>query len=163
VLARPRLDSDVSTEPERVPRRIRLFVAAFLAVFVFCGAFGREAWPFTGWKLFSYLRYDHNLSLTVATVDPAGVETPIAFGDLPRAYGWAPNIMSGFPKLTPARQEAVCAAWASAVRARGEVVVAVRIYEEERYASRRDGNRGAAPFARTLRYTCGNGAVEVAT
>lgn len=140
-----------------------MFVAAFLALFVFCGVFGREAWPFTGWKLFSYLRYDHNVSLTVATVDVAGVETPIPFGELPRSYGWASNIVSGLPRLPPARQEAVCEAWASAVRARGVEVVAVRIYEVERYASRRDGKRGAAPVSRTLRYTCGNGAVEVAT
>src|SRR6478735_5308554 len=41
------------TPSERVPAWVRGFVALFLIAFLLCGVFAIEAWPLTGWKLFS--------------------------------------------------------------------------------------------------------------
>ena len=162
MLARPQVASETATEPDRVPRRTRAFVAIFLTVFIVCGLFGFEPWPFTGWKLFSALRTDRTAGWSAVTVDASGEEAGIPFGELPRGYHWATHILNEFPRLDQTRQEQVCAAWAAAVRARGAEVVALRIYRVERFTSHREGDLRAPETSRELRYTCGNGAVQVA-
>ncbi|HKZ75754.1 MAG TPA: hypothetical protein VJ259_03740 [Actinomycetota bacterium] len=43
---------------EDVPLRIRAVVAVFLSAFLVCGLAGVEAWPLSGFRLFSHLRTD---------------------------------------------------------------------------------------------------------
>jgi hypothetical protein len=145
---------------DRVSLRIRLFVGAFLAAFVVAGFFGIEAWPLTGWRLFSALRHDRTEGWSAVTVDSAGGETAIPFGALGAGFGWATNILTAFPKLPAARQAGICDAWAVAVRGRGGEVVAIRIYRIVRYVGDRSGDRGAPVASRTLRYTCAGGSVR---
>ena len=57
---------------ERPPRGIRVFVWIFLAAFMICGAAGIEAWPLTGFRLFSHLR-------TSARPGPGSLRTPPLF------------------------------------------------------------------------------------
>src|SRR5206468_2883631 len=42
--------------PDAVPRWAKWFVSLFLTAFVVCGVVGIEAWPLTGWRLFSHVR-----------------------------------------------------------------------------------------------------------
>jgi hypothetical protein len=135
------------------PAWTRRFVAAFLAVFVVCGVFGLEAWPLTGWRLFADARQPVQVVWQAVTVDAAGHEAPVAFGDLPAGFHGNVQVLKGFAGLAAAEQAAVCRAWADAVRARGGQVEAVRIYHTVTDVARRVGERGAPP-ARELRWTC---------
>jgi hypothetical protein len=134
-------------------RWARWFVGAYLAVFVVCGVAGVEAWPMTGWRLFADARQARQPGFQAVTVDGDGRETPIPFPRLPAGYRGDVQVLKGFAGLPPARQAAVCQAWAEAVRDRGGEVAEVRIYQTVTDVSRRAGDRGAPP-ARTRRFTC---------
>ena len=139
--------------PDQAPRWARWFVGAYLAVFVLCGVAGLEAWPLTGWRLFADARQARQPGLQAATVDADGRETPIPFRDLPAGFRGDVQVLKGFADLSPARQAAVCQAWAREVRARGGAVAEIRIYATVTDVSDRVGDR-AAPPTRTLRFTC---------
>jgi hypothetical protein len=128
-------------------------VAVFLAAFVVCGTFGLEAWPLTGWRLFADARQPVQAAWQAVTVDVAGRETPVPFGDLPAGFHGNVQVLKGFAGLPAGEQAAVCRAWADAVRDRGGQVEAVRVYRTVTDLSRRVGERGAPP-ARELRWTC---------
>ena len=140
-------------QPAPAPRWARWFVGAYLALFVLCGVAGLEAWPLTGWRLFADARPARQPGFQAVTVDGQGRETPIPFRDLPAGYHGDVQILKGFAALPPARQAAVCRAWAEAVRDRGGEVAEVRIYRTVTDVSRRVGDRGAPP-ERALRFTC---------
>jgi hypothetical protein len=142
------------TEVCRAPPTARAFVAVFLTAFVLCGVLGIEAWPLTGWRLFSNLRAQHQTSWQVVTFDRAGQERPLPYSRLPRRYRNFTLIMRDFPRLPATEQAAVCRTWADAVRQLGQDVVGVRIYQVERDLSRRE-DRLATATARRLRYVCG--------
>jgi hypothetical protein len=128
-------------------------VAVFLAAFVVCGTFGLEAWPLTGWRLFADARQPVQAAWQAVTVDVAGRETPVPFGDLPAGFHGNVQVLKGFAGLPAGEQAAVCRAWADAVRDRGGQVEAVRVYRTVTDLSRRVGKRGDPP-ARKLRWTC---------
>jgi hypothetical protein len=135
-------------------RAVRTFVAAFLAAFAVCGLFGIEAWPLTGWRLFSQLRTDHQVSWRAFAVDGRGYEEAIRFEDLPRAYRNFPLVMRTFASLSPREQVAACRAWLAAARREMTVVGAVRIYRVDWYLSYRRGSGDGPAPARKLLYTC---------
>ncbi len=144
---------------EQVPRWVRWFAGAFLALFLVCGVFGFEAWPLTGWRLFADARQARQPGFQAVTVDRDGRETPIPFRDLPAGYQGDVQVLKGFAGLAPGRQAAVCQAWAEAVRERGGEVAEIRIYQTVTDVSRRVGDRGVAP-SRTLRFTCRPGSPD---
>ena len=139
--------------PATPPAWARRYVAAFLAAFALCGLFGIEAWPLTGWRLFADARQAEQAGWQAAWVDPAGREQPVPFRELPAGFQGHVQVLQGFGALPPARQAAVCDAWATVLRERGEQVTAVRIYATRTDVAQRRGPR-AAPPARTLRWTC---------
>jgi hypothetical protein len=138
---------------DRAPRWARWFVGAYLAVFLVCGLVGLEAWPLTGWRLFADARQARQPGFQAVTVDRAGRETPVPFGDLPAGYQGNVQVLNGFAGLTGGDQAAVCQAWATAVRSRGGEVVEIRVYQTVTDVSARVGDRGTPP-QRTLRFTC---------
>jgi hypothetical protein len=135
-------------------RPVRAFVGAFLAAFAVCGFFGIEAWPFTGWRLFSHIRTDHQVSWRAMVVDAQGHEGPVRFGDLPRAYRNFPLVMRTFISLPHHEQAAACRAWLTAARRETSGVGAMRIYRVDWYLSHRHASRDGPPPAQTLLYTC---------
>jgi hypothetical protein len=143
---------------ERVPPRTRAFVGVFLAVFVVCGFLNLDAWPLTGWRLFSHLRQDHQVGWQAYAVDAAGRETPIAFARLGPAYQGSSLILREFASLPEPRQLQLCDTWGQAVRLAGRQVLAVRVYRVEWDESRSRGRRERAP-SRTAAYECRGGSV----
>jgi len=137
----------------RVPAWARRFVAVYLAAFLVCGLLGFEAWPLTGWRLFSDARQARQSGWQAVTVDGAGRETPLPFRDLPAGFQGDVQVLKGFPDLSPGERAAVCLAWADAVDQRHGRVEAVRVYRTETDLSHRVGERGAPPD-RTLYWTC---------
>jgi hypothetical protein len=143
----------------RAPRFARPFVAAFLAAIVICAIATIEAWPLTGWRLFSHLRIDRQVSWSAAAVDSAGREHPYPLGALPQGYRGFVFLMRGFAARPPAEQAELCEAWREGtVEQLGFEVRAVRIYELRWRLSDREGDR-ARRADRALRYTCRPGGV----
>ncbi|MEX2557668.1 MAG: hypothetical protein WEB06_18815 [Actinomycetota bacterium] len=157
----PVLPEGASAGEERVPARIRAFVWLFLAAFALCGFAKIEAWPLTGWRLFSELRNERTSSWRAMRVSASGAETRFSFGDLPAGYHWGANILSGFATRPAAEQTAACDAWAEAARSLGLDVAAIRIYRLERLVSDRVGHRGAPEETATLVFSCGNGGIRI--
>src|SRR5436189_1513657 len=71
--------------PERVPAWTRGFVAVYLIAFLVCGVFAIEAWPLTGWRLFSHPRRANLYGWRAFTFDARGHQTKIDFARFPRA------------------------------------------------------------------------------
>jgi hypothetical protein len=156
---RARSDRDAAPAPSggRVPSWTRVFVFGYLAAVVICGVFVIEAWPLTGFRLFSHLRYPRQLAWQAATVDRSGRETIIYFGAFPRTYRHLPLIMRTYGALPQARQEAICQAWAAEVRRHGHEVTGVRIYRTVVDLRRHHNRRHRPPARRLLRFTCADG------
>ncbi|HEX7277908.1 MAG TPA: hypothetical protein VF244_11080 [Acidimicrobiales bacterium] len=86
----------------------RAFVAVFLTAFVACGLLQVEAWPLSGFQLFSRLRTDQVESWQVTAVTADGAETPIQSAHKGRLH-----VLKGFGDLAPDGRQAVCRVWAS--------------------------------------------------
>lgn len=141
-----------------MPPATRVFVYGFLAVFLVSGIAGVEAWPLTGWKLFSGVRSQHQVVWEAVTVDRSGREHPVPFSALPRGYRGAPHLFSAYRRFPPDRVEESCRSLADAVRRRRRAdVAAVRVYRRARRLSLEagpGGRPGAVAGPRTLSYEC---------
>jgi hypothetical protein len=147
----------IEPRPEELPpRRVRTFVAVFLGAFVLCGLLGLELWPLTGWRLFSQLRTDHQVTWQAAAVGAEG-ETQIRFAELPRAYRNFPLVMRTYSALPRAAQVEACRLWLEAARGSIPAATELRIYRVDWYLSYRHGSRDGPPPRRTLLMTCSSG------
>lgn len=147
--------TEAEQRTEDTPSRpLRAFIAAFLSAFAVCGFFGIEAWPLTGWRLFSQLRTDHQVSWRAVAVDVRGHEKPIRFDELPRGYRNFSLVMRTFTSLSSHEQAAACRAWLVAARRERTDVGTVRVYRVDWYLSHRHGSGEGPPPARTLLFTC---------
>ncbi len=140
--------------PERPPAAIRAFVWVFLAAYLLCGALGIEAWPLTGWRLFSSLRTEHQAAWSAVSVDPAGHELRFPLSSATPADRGSALLLNRFSSLAPERRAAACRAWVAEARSLGRTVVAVRIYRLAWDLLPRANGLPASPPARMLRYTC---------
>lgn len=92
-----------------------------------CALTSTEAWPLSGWKLFSQVRRaDQGGWAATAVVD--GAEQPLPFARLPRAYHGAEHLLAEFPRMSPGRRAEVCGAWADAVDTLGPRPTEIRVY-----------------------------------
>jgi hypothetical protein len=140
----------VDEQAHGVPRRTRALVYAFLGVFAVTGFAHLEAWPFTGFRLFSELRTSERETWVVVAVDRHGGEARVDLSDLPVGSRGSAKLIDGFDDLSPSERDAVCDAWVEPRRARGDRVTEVRVY------ARVDSVRPDGPPAtRMLAYTCG--------
>ena len=153
----PERTRPVSGAGERVSPLVRGFVAAVLVAFLVCGILVIEAWPLTGWKLFSHLRHAQRGGWQVFTIDPAGRQTRVNFATFPRSDRHLSLIMRDYPRRSRAAQEAVCQAWAGRVRSQGRQVAGVRIYRTVVDLHGHRGQRRPPPPRRRLAYLCADG------
>ena len=103
-------------EPASVPTGARWFVRVFLAAFFICAVFRIEAWPLTGFRLFSSLRTSTGTTWVADTVGADGTETRLWFSDLPRPYQGFHLVTLGFRRLPASQQRAMCTAWLDEAR-----------------------------------------------
>ena len=143
--------------PERVGPFTRGFVAVYLIAFLICGVFAIEAWPLTGWRLFSHPRRADLYGWRAFTFDSRGHQTKIDFARFPRADRHLPLIMQTYGRLSPRRKDAVCQAWAHRVRSFGIDVAGVRIYRSHVNLRRHRYHRHAPPARLTPFYVCADG------
>jgi hypothetical protein len=144
-----------SAANEEVPLRIRVFVAVFLSAFLLCGLTGVEAWPLSGFRLFSHLRTEDHVGWTATSEDRVGQETPIPFHFLPEAYRGFGFVARELPGMSAVDRLATCRAWAEAVRERfGREVVAIHVYRSDVSLLPREGTRSSGTTERRLVTTC---------
>ena len=133
-------------------RRVRrLLTWTLVATVGACGLTGLEAWPLTGWRLFSSRRQPVVLRHEARVVTATG-EAAVPFGALPHGYSGSGPLLDRMAGQAVAAREPACAAWAAAIaRALGTPVAELRVYVVE--DDLRDGNRRD-----TLAWTCGRAA-----
>lgn len=131
----------------------KLLVTAFLAAFIYCGVRGVEAWPLTGFRLFSRLRTDEQTSWLATYVDAQGAERDVPFERMSRAYSGFVHILADFPRLTSGERGLVCDAWRAGILELGVEAREMRIYRVEWRLSERRGLR-AIPPRRSLLHVC---------
>lgn len=137
------------------PWPARLFVIGFTLAITICGAFSIEAWPLTGWRLFSHERRQITTSWEATSVDALNTETPIPFDRFDKADQHFINVMSGYRRLSPGKQEATCQAWARLVREHGgSTAGGLRLYATTRDMRRHVGRDEPVAATRKLRWTC---------
>ncbi|MBI4261422.1 MAG: hypothetical protein HY658_12750 [Actinobacteria bacterium] len=150
-------DPVTGSPPHDAPRWARPFVAVFLALFVVTGLLGIEAWPLTGWRLFAAERTARQVGYRATVVRDDGAEAPLSFGRLGPAFRGSTLALARFPEMPAAEREAVCSAWAGALRARGRSVREIRVYRESWDVTIRDGPRAAPPATTDLVAVCARG------
>lgn len=99
-----------SDEPITAPASARRFVAVLLALLLVPGVIGFDAWPLTGWRLFSADRGDRQTRWEISTVATDGSLAPFDLDELPIAYRNAEWILAELPDADDARREEVCQA-----------------------------------------------------
>ena len=108
--------------------RRRWFVGVFLGLFVVAALAEVNAWPLTGWRLFSQVRGPTQPGWQAVVVGPTGEESPVPFGRLPRGFRGGLHVLQDFPSMSPRERLGVCRAWADGARDVGVPVVALRVY-----------------------------------
>ena len=137
-----------------VPRASRWFVRAFLGAFFVCAIFRLEAWPLTGFRIFSTPRHEIQRSWVVDTVGPNGTASTLWFDDLPRGDQDLYLLMPGFPRLPAAKERSICEAWLSGARSIRPRAVTLRIYRVQRPLLPLPDGRPRPLLSRTIEYAC---------
>jgi len=128
-----------------VRRRLTWALVAAVAV---GGLTGIEAWPLTGWRLFSERRQPVVKRFEARVVAPDGAERPVPFPRLPHSYSGSSPVLARMARERPDQREPACRAWAEATtRITGTPVAEVRVYEV--VEDLRDGSGQAS-----LAWTC---------
>jgi hypothetical protein len=104
-----------SPERDEAPRSARIFVAVLFALLLVPGVVGFDAWPLTGWRLFSLSRDADQTRWVLEAVDGGGERRVVSLEELPLGYRHAEWPMAELPGASVARREAVCAALRDAV------------------------------------------------
>jgi hypothetical protein len=124
---------------DAVPRRARWFVGVLLLVMAVPGVIGFEAWPLTGWRLFSLARDDSQTAWVLDAVDDRGDTQAVELEQLPLRYRHAEWPMAELPDASTARREAVCQALLGAVVDLEPETVALSITRDRQRLDERDG------------------------
>lgn len=90
-----------------------------LAAFLICGVFGVEAWPLSGFRLFSAPRGSTSTGWRLVAVGPDGLERSVSVWRLGAAYRGFGFVAQTFGDLSPADQAATCEAWLRATGSLG--------------------------------------------
>ena len=101
---------DAVAEPDEAPRSARVLVAILFVLLLVPGLIGFDAWPLTGWRLFSLSRGPEQTRWVIEAVDGAGSHRVVSLEELPLRYRHAEWPMSELPGASDARRDAVCEA-----------------------------------------------------
>jgi hypothetical protein len=134
-------------------RGTRLFIGGFLALFLVSGAIGVEAWPLTGWSMYSRLRHGEGWSWQVLAVGPDGAERAVDLQRLPAAYHGVPYFLGGFAGRPPAEKDSACRALGAAARTQYPGTVGVAV-DRVRYRIRPAADDAPDPGGRVRNHEC---------
>lgn len=112
-------------------RRARFVTYGVISSIVICCLLGLEWWPLSGFRLFSAIRTEDQISWEMTTVNRNGAETPVNLADLPVSYWGAHHVIPELPTRSTQDQQAAVLAWLDGAHVTTGEVVSVRIYEVE--------------------------------
>ncbi len=132
-----------------VPLWTRCVAYGLIGLVALAGVASIEAWPLSGFKLFSATRGPTRVSWELqAVVD--GEEQFVSVGDAGAELGYSTLVLADFDEMSARERDDICDAWVAPLRTSGTPVDALRVY---RITSdiRPDG---AEPVVK-LMWTCG--------
>lgn len=100
---------------DRAPRSARVLVAVLLVLLLVPGVIGFDAWPLTGWRLFSVDRDEDQTRWVLRATDATGDTRTVSLEELPLRYRHAEWPMSQLPGASGSRRDDVCTALFEAV------------------------------------------------
>ena len=100
---------------DAVPRSARWLVGGLFVLLLVPGLVGFDAWPLTGWRLFSLARDETQTLWVLEAVDDDGSSRLVDVEELPLRYRHAEWPMADLPGASTERRQAVCAALLGAV------------------------------------------------
>lgn len=106
----------------------RLLFGSFFALFAVVALADVNAWPLTGWRLFSTVRGPTLPGWEAVVVASDGRESPVPIVRMGRGFRGALHVLQDFPQLDERERQALCRTWASASQRAGMDVAAVRVY-----------------------------------
>ena len=134
--------------------RVKAVVLLALALLLVAGVATVEAWPFTGWRLYSNTKGPTAGGYFAYWVGNDGAEHKVNYDDLPYSYRRAPYVLDKFPRSDAATREEVCDALVHGERNNGRDVASIRVYWEVRRVVPVNGERHTKLLERALSYTC---------
>ena len=102
-------------DQDAVPRSARRLVGALFVLLLVPGLVGFDAWPLTGWRLFSLARNETQTLWVLQAVDDDGSSRLVDVEELPLRYRHAEWPMADLPGASTERRQAVCEALLGAV------------------------------------------------
>jgi hypothetical protein len=114
-MSEPAVQADPDAAADGPPRSGRILVAVLLVLLLVPGLIGFDAWPLTGWRLFSVSRDAEQTRWVVEAVAADGGRRIVSLEELPLRYRHAEWPMAELPGASEARRDAVCEALAGAV------------------------------------------------
>lgn len=100
---------------DAAPRSARILVAVLFALLLVPGVIGFDAWPLTGWRLFSLSRDEQQTRWVLEAIDGQGERRVVSLEELPLRYRHAEWPMAELPGASAERRDAVCGALLEAV------------------------------------------------
>ena len=132
----------------------RPFVTVLLIAFLTCGALGIEAWPLSGFRLFSAPRSSVTTGWRMVALTADGEQVAInvsRFGPAYRGFGF---VARSFDDLPPLEQVAVCRAWLWAAASIGIDADALQLVRVDQSLVPRDEEGPLAEPLSTVVSTC---------
>jgi len=134
------LSQQAGTPAAGPTRGARVLVAVVLVLVVVPGVVGFDAWPLTGWRLFSLARDADQTRWVIEAVGEDGTRRVVSLEELPLRYRHAEWPMAELPGASDERREAVCTALADAVSRVEPEMEELRIVRDRQRLLRVDGD-----------------------
>lgn len=125
-----------------------------LAAFVTCGVLGIEAWPLSGFRLFSAPRGAETTGWRLVAVTADGEQVRVNVSRLGAAYRGFGFVARSFGDLAAPERAAVCGAWLRAAASIGIDAAALRLVKVDQALVPRNDEGPLVDPRRTVVSTC---------
>jgi hypothetical protein len=146
--------STAGSGTDRPQRWARPFVVLLLAAFLTCGVLGIEAWPLSGFRLFSAPRSSEVTGWRLVALTTEGRAVPVNVSRLGAGYRGFGFVARSFDDLPEAERTTVCEAWLRAAASIGIDAVALRLVRVEQSLVPRDDEGPLTEPRSTVITTC---------
>ena len=139
---------------ERPQSWARPFVVILLAAFVTCGVLGIEAWPLSGFRLFSAPRSPLAAGWRLVALTVDGEQVPVNVSRFGAAYKGFGFVARSFDDLSSPERAAVCTVWLRAAASIGIDAVGLMLVKVEQWLRPRDRDGPLTEPRQTAQATC---------
>jgi hypothetical protein len=134
------LSAAPAADTDAAPRSARWLVGALFLLLLVPGLVGFDAWPLTGWRLFSLARDETQTLWVLEAVADDGSSRLVDLEELPLRYRHAEWPMADLPGASTERRQAVCEALLGAVVEVEPATVELRIARDRARLEASDGD-----------------------